>query len=400
MTTLAAFLLLLHVAFLARIQAKALANAGRYRGLPRGDRAPRTWPSVAVLVPARNEERAIGGALETLLRQDYPGPLRVVVANDHSTDSTGAIARRVAAGHAHRDVDVFDVPELPPGWMGKNHALHRAVARLGGSTDLYLFTDADVHFAPDTIRRAVCLSESLGADLLVGIPEVDAVGAWENILLPASVLFMLASLDPRRVEGTDQRHYMGVGAFNLIRRSAYERFGGHRAIRGEVLDDVALGMMTKQTGGRVRLFRPGGRRLHLRMYTGLSSMIAGFSKNAHAAIGGGPLLATALVGVQFFLALGPLIALGLALAGGSALVAGLAAIWTATVGLMVVRRAPLQVRANQPWLSGSLWWLGLSILGYILARSSWLALGRGEIHWRGRRLARPEQKVRLLRVEV
>ena len=126
-------------------------------GLPAGGRAPEPWPSVTVLVPARNEHETIGSALASLLAQDYPGPLRVVVANDASEDATAAVARR--QGDGNQRLHVVDARPKPPGWAGKLWALDEAMAA-GGEPEWYWLTDADIVHEPAALRRVAdrCLA--------------------------------------------------------------------------------------------------------------------------------------------------------------------------------------------------------------------------------------------------
>ena len=128
-------------------------------------------PTLSIVTAARNEARGIEAAVKSLLRLDYPG-LEIVIVNDRSEDDTGAILQRLVVDHPH--LKVITIAELPPGWLGKNYALHTGAARATGQ--LLLFTDADIVFEPSTLRRAVALMEEERIDHLAAIPDVRVPG--------------------------------------------------------------------------------------------------------------------------------------------------------------------------------------------------------------------------------
>jgi len=384
-----------HVALLGGLvspRARAHRNALRKLGTSPGEL--KRWPSVCVFVPARNEQDAIGRCVESLIAQEYRGKYHIVAANDHSEDSTGEILRALAANAPPERITVFDVPDLPPGWMGKNHGLWNAVRRAPWKADLYLFTDADILYHPTMIRRAVALQARLRADMLFAIPALDAVGFWERVVLPVAGQFMMFSLDPKKIETPGRREVMGVGAFNLLRREIYESFGGHEAIKGEVLDDVALGMKTKEAGGSLRCVGTG-RALRVRMYTSLGGIIDGFSKNFHVAVGGGLLPCFFIAFWNIFLGLVPTIVFIANVAAGSPLGALAALGWHLAWGGVLVAGARGMVGGAPLWPTAIFHPFGYLILAWIAVRSSWIGAVRGEIHWRGRKLPRPRQKVKI-----
>jgi cellulose synthase/poly-beta-1,6-N-acetylglucosamine synthase-like glycosyltransferase len=237
------------------------------------------WPRVSIIVPARNEEQGVRAAVESLLRQDYPA-LELVVVNDRSTDRTGAILSALAEEHPGR-LRVVTVTELPDGWLGKNHALWLGARHSSGAW--LLFTDADVIFDPTCLRRAVAYAEAQKLDHLTMSPKLLARGYWlnafVNFFLYAFAVFARPDLanDPRSQVG------VGVGAFNLIRRSAYERIGTHRAISLRPDDDIKLGMRVKLSGLRQRLLN-GADVLSVRWYATVGEAIRGLEKNSFAGV--------------------------------------------------------------------------------------------------------------------
>ncbi len=199
------------------------------------------WPTVAIVVPARNEATTIEAGLNSLLRLDYPS-LQILVVNDRSTDATGEILVRLAARDPR--VTPLTVTELPPGWLGKNHAIHLAVAR--SQSDLLLFTDADVILSPSFLKRTVTLLERDHLDHLTALPGLIT---HDPILAPVLGAFLLSFslfIQPWKNKDPNSKTALGVGAFNLLRRATYLSVGGHEAIRMRPDDDLALGRLMKQ----------------------------------------------------------------------------------------------------------------------------------------------------------
>ncbi len=349
-------------------------------------------PFVTVCVPARDEERYVGAAVRSLIAQDYPR-FRVVVANDRSTDGTAAILDGIARDADPARLTVLHVPEPPEGWMGKCHALHRAVAAAPPETEFYLFTDADVIHRPDTLSRSVAQMMEERADLFAISPRVQCVGAWENALLPLFMQLGVIQIDPRHLNDPERKEIVGIGAFTLIRRSMYESWGGHRRIRGETIDDMAMGLLTKRAGGRLLLVR-GGAAVRLRMYTSLQGIIAGFEKNMHTAVGGG--WDRAVGGAIFFPlahASPAIVAIAAALCGAWPLALAALALHAACAAVLVARtRHYLAIR---PALVAIMYPAGALLAAYILLLSTYHARQRGVVRWRGREIKRPRQMTKL-----
>ena len=209
------------------------------------DRQPEGLPTVTVIVPARNEERDVEACLGSLLAQDY-GPVRIVAVDDRSTDRTGALMDGFAAAHPGR-LRVQHIAALPENWLGKTHAMAMAAAQ--ANTDWLLFTDADVMFQPDSVRRSLAYAVASGADHLVTVPT-PVIDRWdEGTVLGFFQIFGLWGGRPWKVANPKARHdAIGVGAFNLVRRSAYEQIGGYTALRMEIVEDIGLGRRIKRAG--------------------------------------------------------------------------------------------------------------------------------------------------------
>ena len=240
--------------------------------------APMTLPRLSVVVPARDEGAAIRRALGSLLAQDYP-ELELIVVDDRSSDATGEVLRDLAT--KDRRLVALRVEELPAGWLGKNHALWRGADHASG--EWLLFTDADVVFAPGALRQAVAYAALEGLDHLTLAPALVARG----IALRAFVAFFgyafvalwgayLAN-DPKSKRG------VGIGAFNLVRRSAYEKIGTMRALSLRPDDDIRLGRRLRGFGFRQRVLN-GNHLLSIEWYPSLGAAISGLEKSMYSSM--------------------------------------------------------------------------------------------------------------------
>jgi glycosyltransferase involved in cell wall biosynthesis len=208
--------------------------------------SPSGNPRVSIIVPARNEEESIEQALTQLLALDYDN-YEIIAVNDRSTDRTGEIMENLAAESSARgQLRVIHHHELPKGWLGKTHAMWTATNHAAG--DWLLFTDADVMFKPDSLRRALAYAEAEGADHVVLFPRMIMKRAGEYMTIAFFQTMFVFGHRPWKVADPKTRDHMGVGAFNLIRRTVYEAVGTYEALRMEVLDDMKLGKVVKNAG--------------------------------------------------------------------------------------------------------------------------------------------------------
>lgn len=234
-------------------------------------------PGICLCIPARNEGHEIGRALDSWLAQDYPD-LRIVVVDDGSTDGTSEQLARRARLHPER-LCVLRNEHLPPGWLGKNHALHLASSTPEArAAEWLLFADADVQAAPDLLQRVMALQGKAPADILALLPTVEAVSPGERLLLPTAVTCFLWLVPPSRVGDPKSAFYCGTGAFTLLRRKVYDCLGGHAAAPMEPIDDMMLARRAKRAGFLNRVVQ-GGPDLHLRMYPGAWAVIRAMRKN-------------------------------------------------------------------------------------------------------------------------
>ncbi len=234
---------------------------------------------VSILFAARDEEEKLPSALATLMQIDYPN-LEVIAANDRSKDATGRILDEFAATHPR--LRVVHIKELPAGWLGKTHALQKAYE--ASSSEWLLFTDADVRFAPDAVRRSVALAKARKLDHLTLLCNVDKIGFWETLLITFFGLGFQLGTDPGRANDPASSRYIGIGAFQLLRRQAYEKSGTHQRLAMEVLDDMKLGKTVKLAG-----FHSGCAVAHdfvsVRWHAGVGNLIRGVTKNFFAGTG-------------------------------------------------------------------------------------------------------------------
>ncbi|MDX1502396.1 MAG: glycosyltransferase family 2 protein [Thermoanaerobaculia bacterium] len=363
----------------------ALALAALPAALAAGNlvvfRAPRRTarPSgrVAVLIPARDEETSIKGALESVLG-DPELPAEVHVMDDGSKDATAEIVRRVAARDPR--VRLHAAPPLPSGWCGKQHACF-ALSRVT-DCEILLFMDADVRLAPGAVGRIAGFLEESGSDLVSGFPHQETGTLLERLLLPLIHFVLLGYLPIRRMRRSRQTSLAaGCGQLFAARRSAYEKAGGHAAIRASRHDGITLPRAFRRAGLATDLF-DASRLASCRMYRGAAQVWRGLAKNATegmaapAAVVPWSLL---LLGGQV---LGPVLLAAGAVAGGLSprllLVAGAATL------LAVGTRSLLAVRFRQSWLGVLLHPVSVVLLVAI----QWYALLRETagrpVAWKGR----------------
>jgi hopene-associated glycosyltransferase HpnB len=200
---------------------------------------PDPWPHVTAVVPARDEAAVLPATVPALLAQDYPGRWRVIVVDDDSSDGTGDAAAALGA-------DVVRTAGPPPGWTGKVAAMAAGVAA-AGETDFVLFADADIAFAPDTVRRLVRAATGSGFVLTSQMARLRTITRWERLIVPAFVYFFAQLYPFGRVNGPG-RTAAAAGGCMLVRRTALDAAGGIAAIRGALIDDVALGRRLKRQG--------------------------------------------------------------------------------------------------------------------------------------------------------
>jgi glycosyltransferase involved in cell wall biosynthesis len=340
---------------------------------PHWDRQPSNHPRVSIIVPACNEEEDIEQGLSGLLALDYDH-YEVIAVNDRSTDHTGEIMDRVAASPAaHGRLRVVHVAELPPGWLGKTHAMWSAGQQAGG--DWLLFTDADVLFKPEVLRRALAYAESENADHVVVFPRIIMKRPGEKMMIAFFQTLFTFGHRPWRVADPDTKDHMGVGAFNLVRRTAYEAVGTYKALRMEVLDDMKLGKVLKNARFRQRnVF--GDDLISVRWAKGAMGVVDNLTKNFFAVLSFQWWRTVASVFGLFFLNLGPF--LGIWLAHGWARVP-----YVVALGSMFLIYLGMSFKSSIPPYYFLLHPISTLMFEYTLIRSMVLTLRNNGVTWRG-----------------
>jgi glycosyltransferase involved in cell wall biosynthesis len=327
-------------------------------------------PPISVIFGARDEAEKLPSALATLLAQDYPR-YEVIAVNDRSQDATGSILREFARKDDR--LKVIEVTELPAGWLGKPHALTLGAEKATG--EWLLFTDADVHFAPDTLRRAVRLVRDRGWDHLALFSGFDMRGFWERVTLTYFTVGFILGNEPWLAINPRSRRYVGIGAFQFLRREVYDAVGGYRALAMEVVEDMKLGKLIKKGGFRSGL-GSAAEFVWLRWYSGAGNIVRGLTKNMFAALSFSVPLAFYHLAQMFIATVVPL--LGVALASGWARgFAGVALV------VMILFHAEACRRMKVSYWYALTDPLGMMILSLIVVRSMIVTLARGGVEWRG-----------------
>ncbi len=244
-------------------------------------------PSVAVLLPVRDEAHRVTPCLESLLALD--GKPRIIVLDDGSTDGTRSLVERTG-------LTVLSGGPLPEGWLGKPHACQQ-LADAAGDAEILVFIDADVVLRPDAVGRAVALLEATHVDLLSPYPQIEANGLGERLVQPLLQWSWLTFLPLRAMERLRNPSLAAAGGqFLVVRAAAYRRAGGHAAVRGAVLEDIALARAIKRSGGRIAL-ADGSKLATCRMYTSWRELVEGYSKSLWASFGSPVIAALVTVGL-------------------------------------------------------------------------------------------------------
>lgn len=337
------------------------------------DFSPKTGtdlPRISLLFAARDEEEKLPGALATLAQLDYP-ELEIIGVDDRSEDATGRIIDEFATSHAR--FRAIHVKELPAGWLGKPHALQQAYEASSG--EWLLFTDADVRFKVDVLRRAITMATERKLDHLSLFGDVEMVGFWEKVVVTFFGMAFHMATAPSEVINPKSGAYVGVGAFQLLKRSAYEAAGTHRRLAMEVIDDMKLGKIVKQAG-----FRSGvgiaQNSVVVRWHAGARNLINGVTKNFFA--GSGFSVTRVMISILGLFLMNVLPFAGLVFGHGWVRIfAGISVLIVLCMhaGVDIVMRASPLYCFTVP--------IGAVLVAYMLLRSTVYTLRQGGIIWRG-----------------
>jgi len=331
-------------------------------------------PLVSIIVPARNEEASLAACLGSLVTQTGVS-FEIIVVNDHSTDGTAEIAHSFADVPAN-NLKVIDAPELTAGWTGKNNAVTAGAKEATGTW--LLFTDADTVHLPGSLAKAITEAEEHCAVLLSYSPAQEIHGFWQKCLMPVIFAELAATFCPKDVSNPASPTAAANGQYLLITREAYDAVGGHAAITGSILEDVALARAVKSSGRKI-FFRYGGNAVRTRMYRSFQQMREGWTKNLALLFPHPRRLATLRL-AQFVAVLAGVIGAIAFCARGSLTAAALCAAFALVVYAAFALRI---LKAHFSWDSNLCAFMGLPLFSYLLLRSA-LFHERGNIQWKGR----------------
>ncbi|WP_328540138.1 glycosyltransferase [Streptomyces sp. NBC_00344] len=347
---------------------------------------PATWPSVAVVVPARDEAAVLPMSLPSLLAQDYPGDAEIFLVDDGSTDGTGQLARDLAARGCGLPLTVVSPGEPDPGWTGKLWALRHGISLARVREPEYLLlTDADIAHEPDSLRELVSAARSTGLDLVSQMARLRVASFWERLVVPAFVYFFAQLYPFRWINRPGARTAAAAGGCVLLRTEAAERARIPESIRQSVIDDVSLARAVQRSGGHIWLGL-AERVDSVRPYPGLGDLWRMISRSAYAQLRHNVLL---LLGTVLGLSL-------IYLAPPAALAAGLRsndapAAWAGGVAWLVMAGTFLPMLGyyrQSLWLAPLLPFIALLYLLMTVDSAVQHYRGRGAA-WKGRTYARP-----------
>jgi glycosyltransferase involved in cell wall biosynthesis len=338
-------------------------------------------PSATIIVPAKDEEGRIAQCLASALAQDYPD-FRLLAVDDRSKDGTGKIMDELASRDPR--MSVLHIADLPPGWTGKNHALHSAVQQV--NTPWLLFIDSDVILQPIALSQTLQAAVRRRYDMLSLILKSETLGFWEDVLVPlASTAF--GSVYMMGLSNSESNNYFfGNGQFMLFRRDIYDRIGGHEAVKAQYNEDMALARIMKLSGLRPRIFW-GTHLGSVRMYDSLATIMRGWSRIFFGSSSGSPWRILVLIAFIIFscFSAGVAGAWGLYRIFHSAAFPG-ALGWlcaaAAHFGLMFTLIAIVYRWMGNRALYAATFFVSIWFLLAVLARALWMCV-TGRVAWRG-----------------
>ena len=331
-------------------------------------------PRVTIMFAARDEAEKLSPALVSLLSLDYPD-YEVIAVDDRSADATGKILDEFAARDSR--LRVVHITELPAGWLGKPHALNAAYQL--ATAPWLVFTDADVIFAPDSLRRVMMLATTQNIEHLALMTQMTMVGFWERVVMTYFGLGFTLGTEPWQASNPKSSKFTGIGAFQLMRREVYDAVGGHRELAMEVIEDMKMGKLVKKAGFRSQAGY-AAQHIRVRWQAGLGNLVRGTTKNFFAAAYFSlPLVCTQIFGI-FLMSVFPWIALLWLLITKSF---GLPLLFAAiAVGIALCVHVALSFGAKASPLYGLTHPIGALIFMWMLTRSTIITLSRGGIVWR------------------
>ena len=340
---------------------------------------PDVWPDVAIIFAAKDEEREIEAAVRSMLQIEYPN-LKYTAVNDRSTDRTGEILEQLAFEDPR--LQVVHIDELPEGWLGKNHALHQAAQAT--NSDYLLFTDADVSFDSECVKRAVAYSEHHHVDHLAMFPKVP----MPSLILNAFVIFFFKTFvvyyRAWRVANSRSKAFLGIGAFNMVRNSVFRELNGMERIRMEVVDDLMLGKLIKHSGfnQHVLIARED---ISVPWYASIREMVVGLDKNTYAGVNYNPIILLTMLTALTAAFLWPFVAVFL-------FPGTLRLLFLAICMLLILSSAWMALRMRLNPAAALLIPVIIGVFNFTIARAGIIFYVRGGIKWRDTLYAKDQLK--------
>lgn len=329
---------------------------------------PNNPPKVSIVVPARNEGKKIEACLHALQQQTYPN-LEIILVNDRSDDETGSVMQKYAATTAHWHY--IHIQSLPEGWIGKNHALQVGGEKATG--DYIIFTDGDVIYAPATVEKTMGSVLANHLDHLVLSATLKGEGP---MLIAMQALFTQGMVNLLQLHklGKSPDYYIGAGVYNLVKTSLYRSIGGHKTIALEVIDDLMLGKIMVQAGGKPG-FMDGRELISVEWYPSAWQMVLGLEKNGFASARYSLLKLLPLLFLMYVIYLFPYAGVAI-FSGPLAVIFGICLVFAHATMAEVSRRT-----GHSVWVTVLLPLASL-LIGYAFIRSAFLILKRGKVTWR------------------
>lgn len=325
-------------------------------------------PSVAIIIAVKDEEKEVEQALTSVCNLDYKN-FKVFVINDRSTDRTPDILIKMA--QLHPALSVTTITDLPSGWLGKNHALYQGY--LASNQEWLLFTDADILYQKQALKKAMNYVQSNKLDHLTALPEITSRSSLFKSVMNTFAIMLELKLRPWKASDPLSNASIGVGAFNLVKRAAYQKAGTHTVISLRPDDDLKLGERIKKAGLRQDAVY-GDQEISLEWYPSLKEFIKGLMKNTFS-VSNYHLPTVILIAIMTFGVF--VIPIPLLLFQGQTGCLMAASILLSQIVLMLFKKGLL-----------GKWWHALmipfagSITIYILIKSTYETLKQGGIYWR------------------
>ncbi len=342
-------------------------------------------PLISICIPARNEENNIRRSVEAALAQDYPN-IEIIVLDDRSTDATLTQLKEIAI----RDSRLLPISgsDLPEGWAGKPYALFQASAAARG--EWLCFVDADTFLSPQALSSCYTKAVETKADLFTTMNQQILGSFWEKVVMPLVMTALSVGFSPRKVNDPHTRDAIANGQFIMIKRAVYDSIGGHESVKDQIVEDKAISEQVKWNGHRL-VVADGMQFINTRMYTSLSTIWEGWTKNIYLGLRGHPsMLLLGAFGAMIaliaalFLPVWPVLGLLLYIKTEDLFSLGIIAQALTVFGILMIMRARvariMKISAWYAWTTP----LGAAIFAAMMLASAWKVISGTGVSWKGR----------------